>query len=191
MKSNPMHNVRCVPLKPPRVAIFLTDMGWFGLWGRQQIVLGLTIGHAREENVRDIVLSRLNIQAAVDSFEDVDWNPKLRSRLQRFSSGCEVEFSDIEIQLPCMTAFQKRVVRATRRVAYGYTISYGQLAAKAGSPRAARAVGNVMATNRFPVIIPCHRVVASGGRLGGFSAPQGTDLKQRMLDMESENCVTQ
>jgi len=63
-------------------------------------------------------------------------------------------------------------------------LTYGQLATRAGSPRSARAVGNVMASNRVPLIIPCHRVVAAGGALGGFSAPHGTRLKRRLLKLE-------
>ncbi|MEO1971721.1 MAG: MGMT family protein, partial [Pirellulaceae bacterium] len=62
-------------------------------------------------------------------------------------------------------------------------ISYAGLAVAAGSPAAARAVGNVMRTNRYPLLIPCHRVVGSGS-LGGYSAPDGLDMKQRLLQME-------
>lgn len=187
MKQKRMNDVRCDDQRPPQVAIFLTDMGWFGLWGGHQIVCGLTIGHASPQNVRDLVFSRIDTDESARTIEEVDWFPELRIRMQQFAAGFVTGFADVEIQLPNMTAFQERVVRATRRIPYGQTISYGQLAAKAGSPRAARAVGNVMASNRIPVIIPCHRVIASGGRPGGFSAPLGTDLKQRMLAIESVN----
>ena len=60
------------------------------------------------------------------------------------------------------------------------------VAERAGAPRAARAVGTVMSTNRFPILIPCHRVIAAAGKLGGYSAPQGLDLKARLLAMEAE-----
>jgi methylated-DNA-[protein]-cysteine S-methyltransferase len=69
-------------------------------------------------------------------------------------------------------------------LAYGQTSTYGELALRVGHPRAARAVGTVMATNRFPILIPCHRVLASGGKLGGYSSHAGTNLKQILLDME-------
>ena len=62
---------------------------------------------------------------------------------------------------------------------------YGQLASRAGSPNAARAVGNCMANNRIPLLIPCHRVVGANGELGGFSAAGGTDLKRRLLNREA------
>ena len=63
-------------------------------------------------------------------------------------------------------------------------LSYGELAANAGKPGATRAVGNTMARNRFPIVIPCHRVVGAGGGLGGFSAPSGISLKEKLLSLE-------
>ncbi len=74
---------------------------------------------------------------------------------------------------------------ACRRIPWGQTRSYAQLAAVAGRPGAARAVGSVMAKNRVPLVVPCHRVIASSGQLGGYSAPQGLSLKRRLLAMES------
>jgi methylated-DNA-[protein]-cysteine S-methyltransferase len=81
--------------------------------------------------------------------------------------------------------FGERVRGVVAAVRPGEVVTYGEVAEEAGSPGAARAVGNVMACNRVPIVIPCHRVVASGGKWGGFSAPQGVDLKRRMLDVEA------
>ena len=92
----------------------------------------------------------------------------------------------MQLAFPKLTAFQESVVLAIRAVGYGQTVSYGELAELAGYPRAARAVGTVMSTNPFPILIPCHRVVASGGKLGGYSAPQGLSLKESLLAMEAE-----
>ena len=72
----------------------------------------------------------------------------------------------------------------------GHTVTYGELATRSGTPGAARAVGSVMARNRVPVVIPCHRVVAAGG-MGGFSAPNGLQLKQRMLNLEKIAALSQ
>jgi methylated-DNA-[protein]-cysteine S-methyltransferase len=123
--------------------------------------------------------------AALAEFTESDWHPALRRRLEAFAAGEPSEFDDIELALSPLTAFQQRVIAETRRVAYGQTVTYGELAERAGSPRAARAVGTVMSGNRVPIIIPCHRVLASGGRLGGYSAPRGIELKRRLLDMEA------
>ena len=114
-----------------------------------------------------------------------DWFPQLRLRLAAYAKGEPVDFADCTVRWPYRTEFQQRVIAATRRIRYGTTITYAALAAQAGSPRAARAVGNIMAANTVPIIIPCHRVVAAGGKLGGFSAPQGVRLKERMLALEA------
>ncbi|GIS60136.1 MAG: hypothetical protein CM1200mP2_23610 [Planctomycetaceae bacterium] len=77
-------------------------------------------------------------------------------------------------------------MKHVRQVGYGQTTSYGEVARKIGRPGAARAVGTAMANNTVPILIPCHRVIAASGRLGGFSAPRGTRLKQRLLDLEAD-----
>lgn len=165
------------------IAVFRTDLGWFALSGEGERVTGLTIGRAsRAEAERSAV--ELAAGGPVSVF---DWNPELRQRLEDYARGIPQDFGDLDLELPPMTDFQRAIVEATRRIPYGETRTYAGIAEAAGSPRAARAVGNVMASNRFPVLIPCHRVVASGGKWGGFSAPQGVDLKRRMIDMESSH----
>ena len=83
------------------------------------------------------------------------------------------------------------VIKNCRRIGWGETLTYGQLAEAAGSPRAARAVGTVMSGNRFPIIVPCHRVVSStGNRFGGFTAPGGVPMKKRMLKLEQDLVVS-
>jgi len=106
-------------------------------------------------------------------------------RLQRYADGEPVDFSDVPVALDHFSTFQRRVVKACRGIPAGQRRSYGELAAAAGSPGAARAVGQVMAGNRTPLVVPCHRVVASGGGLGGFSAPQGLAMKRRLLELEA------
>jgi len=82
------------------------------------------------------------------------------------------------------TEFTRRVYEVVRSIPPGETLTYGEVARGAGRPGAARAVGSVMANNRHPLFIPCHRVVASSG-LGGFSSPGGLDQKRRLLALES------
>jgi methylated-DNA-[protein]-cysteine S-methyltransferase len=167
------------------VSFFSTDIGWFGLWGNEDGVAGLAIGHASAESVRKAFARRLPAELPIAEWTESDWNPELRRRLQEYALGAADDFRDVCVLLPKLTDFQRAVIDATRRIPCGATRSYGELAAEAGRPGAARAVGNVMASNRVPVIIPCHRVVASGGKWGGFSAPQGVDLKRRMLEVEA------
>jgi len=80
-----------------------------------------------------------------------------------------VEFDRVVVDDAHLTPFARRVTAACRRIPWGEVRTYGQLAAVCGSPDAARAVGRVMAANRYPLIVPCHRVLAAGGRLGGYS----------------------
>jgi methylated-DNA-[protein]-cysteine S-methyltransferase len=99
-----------------------------------------------------------------------------------YLSGRRRKFT-VPLDLAGLPPFHEKVLAAARRIPYGRTATYGELAARAGSPRAARAVGQAMARNPVPLIIPCHRVVASGGGLGGFGG--GLDLKRRLLDLEA------
>src|SRR4029453_16481188 len=105
-------------------------------------------------------------------------------RLQSYAAGNDERFDDVPLDLSHLSAFQTRVVRACRSISRGRVRSYSDLAAAAGSSGAARAVGSVMAKNRFPIIIPCHRVVGAAGSLGGFSARDGVNTKRRMLELE-------
>ncbi|MGE5422507.1 MAG: methylated-DNA--[protein]-cysteine S-methyltransferase, partial [Ignavibacteriales bacterium] len=91
--------------------------------------------------------------------------------------NCEVDYSGYP-------PFIKRVLQETAGLPYGSITTYGDLAAMSGSPRAARAVGQAMARNNTPLIIPCHRVIGSQGQLTGFSAPGGTDIKKALLKLE-------
>jgi methylated-DNA-[protein]-cysteine S-methyltransferase len=93
-------------------------------------------------------------------------------------------FLDVRLDLADYSPFQSAVVQHCRRIPIGQTITYGELARRAGSPGAARAVGQVMACNRFPLIVPCHRVVGANGSLGGFSARNGLNMKRRLLRIE-------
>ncbi len=109
----------------------------------------------------------------------------LIGRLQAYFRGEADDFLDVEVDVRGLTPFARRVIDACRRIPLGQTMSYAALAAVAGSPGAARAVGNIMAGNRVPIIVPCHRVVGSGGSLGGYSSSGGLGTKRRLLSLEA------
>lgn len=171
-----------------KLSTFSTKIGWCGLVGNSNGVERLLMGHHSAADVRRAAkqVCKENHNDSIKNLEETDWFPNLSKRLQDYYQGAVVDFQDVEVSLPRLTKFQERVIRELKKVGYGKQITYGELASKAGAPRAARAVGTVMSTNRIPIIIPCHRVVASGGKLGGFSSPQGTSLKQHLLTLESE-----
>ena len=104
---------------------------------------------------------------------------------KRYFAGKETHFSHVRLDLAGQDAFFIRIYDALRRVSWGRTTSYGALAKEVGAGReAARDVGKAMARNPAPLIIPCHRVLAAGGKIGGFSAPGGSKTKIRMLELE-------
>jgi methylated-DNA-[protein]-cysteine S-methyltransferase len=95
------------------------------------------------------------------------------------------DLSQIALDMGGVPEFDRRVYEMARTIAPGETLSYGDLATRLGDPAAAREVGQALGRNPFPVIVPCHRVVAAAGRLGGFSAPGGAATKRRLLAIES------
>ena len=103
------------------------------------------------------------------------------AQLREYFAGKRTEF-DLPLA-PEGTAFQKRVWKGLQAIPYGETISYAELARRIGNPKAMRAVGSANGRNQIPIVIPCHRVIASDGTLGGFGG--GLDVKQRLLDLES------
>jgi methylated-DNA-[protein]-cysteine S-methyltransferase len=108
------------------------------------------------------------------------------AELQRYAEGRLEPLGDIPVDFGEITDFQRRVLAACRRIPYGHTMSYAALAALAGSPRAARAVGHCMAANPVPLLTPCHRVIRGDGSIGEYSAVGGAAMKRRLLAMERE-----
>jgi methylated-DNA-[protein]-cysteine S-methyltransferase len=106
----------------------------------------------------------------------------LAERLAEYLAGVDVELADVPLDLAYSTPFQHEVTAALRAVPRGEVVTYGELAAIAGHPRAGRAVGTVCATNRFMFLVPCHRVVASNG-IGGYGSA-GVGVKRRLLALE-------
>ncbi|MFB3880018.1 MAG: methylated-DNA--[protein]-cysteine S-methyltransferase [Armatimonadota bacterium] len=106
----------------------------------------------------------------------------LAADLRRYFAGERVGFSRYRLDLSGVPPFLAKALRQARGIPYGQVRSYGWLAAAAGNPRAARAAGQAMARNRLPIIVPCHRVIASDGSLGGFGG--GLEMKRRLLELE-------
>ena len=106
----------------------------------------------------------------------------LTARLAAFYRGEPGDFEDVELDLTELTPFGRELCAALRAVPRGDVVTYGELAALAGRPGAARAAGTFCAQNRFPVVVPCHRVVAAGG-IGGYGS-LGVGYKRRLLELE-------
>jgi methylated-DNA-[protein]-cysteine S-methyltransferase len=164
------------------LSVFETPLGWFAAtWSRDRLHT-LTFGYEDPGQAVEAI-SKLDADSEQDArpTEEMD---AFAERMQAYCSGHEDDFLDVPIVLNVNTEFRRRVLQECRRIPYGHTLSYAELAAAAGSPRACRAVGNIMAHNRIPLVIPCHRVVGSHGSLGGYSARSGLTMKQRLLRLE-------
>lgn len=115
------------------------------------------------------------------------------ARLKRYFAGEAVAFDDVPVALPKLDESNRRIYAAARALPWGRTATYGEIAKSAGAEAVvpsekiksgAQAVGVAMSRNPVPIIIPCHRVLAAGGKVGGFSAPGGAATKERLLKME-------
>jgi methylated-DNA-[protein]-cysteine S-methyltransferase len=106
---------------------------------------------------------------------------EVRRELDEYFAGKRTSF-DVPVDWKLHDGFSRRVLRATARIPYGELLTYAQVAAKAGSPRGSRAAGNALGSNRMPIVVPCHRVVRTGGMLGGYTG--GIERKQYLLGLE-------
>jgi methylated-DNA-[protein]-cysteine S-methyltransferase len=162
--------------------VFRSAWGWVGLAatarGLRRVVLPSATKASAEAPLRPAAPGAAGTGAA-------EVLTRVRRGVEAYLAGRQVDWTALPLDLSELTPFRRSVLEALRRVGYGERISYGQLAAAIGRPHAARAVGGACAHNPLPLVVPCHRVVGAGGRLGGFSAPGGLALKRRMLALES------
>jgi O-6-methylguanine DNA methyltransferase len=170
--------------------IVRTKWGYFGLAGTEEAVSRTFLPAPDRQDAERALLQSL--QSAGDNLRmDKDFQRDLEGRILAYYEGEPVDFStDPVVSLNGSGPFAHRVLLACRKIAFGQTTTYRDLARQAGSPNAARAVGGVMAGNPIPLIIPCHRVLRTDGGLGGFSALGGTATKQKMLHHEQALCLS-
>ena len=167
---------------PSGLALFETCLGWMG-------VVGSPNGLRRviwPQKSREAVIGQLrHLGLPVEGGDATDLGD-LTDRLKRYWDGEPVRFLD-KLDLAGTTTFQQRVWRVTRTIPYGETRSYAWVAARLGSPKSARAVGQALGRNPLPIVIPCHRVIGSDGGLTGFGG--GMAMKKYLLRLEA-GCPT-
>ena len=161
-----------------------TTFGWVGVAASETGLVGLTLPQPSEA----AALQWLQEQYGPGEADDGRL-AGLKARLRAYYRGESVSFDDQPLDVRGGTEFQRRVWEATRAIPRGETRTYGQLARDVGSPGAARAVGQAMARNPWPIIVPCHRVVGHDGRLTGFGG--GLKMKHRLLEMEAVERVSE
>ena len=162
-------------------ALFDTAIGRCGIaWGDRGIA-GLQLPEADEQQTRARMLQRF--PTAGESIPPIE----VRRALDCVAALLNGEASDLTtaaLDMDEVPPFHRRVYEIARCIPPGATLSYGEIAARLGAPGAARAVGQALGQNPFPIIVPCHRVLAAGGKIGGFSAHGGVATKLRMLAIE-------
>ncbi len=157
---------------------FNTDMGWVGILASAKGLLATTLPQRSDQEARQLLGNNKLNQAT--------WSPHLFNdlveRLKVYFNGHKAIFPD-ELDLSGATPFQREVWQMTRPIPYGETRRYLWVAEQIKRPGAVRAVGQALGKNPLPIIVPCHRVVASDGRLGGFSG--GVEMKKHLLWLEA------
>jgi methylated-DNA-[protein]-cysteine S-methyltransferase len=166
-------------------ALFDTPIGWCGIAWNGDVIEGTVLPEPSPVDTR----RRLQDQFEGPSGEPVEGTPPptVRDAIDRMVASLRGEADDlvdIPLDLDALPPFRRKVLEIVRTIPAGETLSYGEVAAAVGSPGAARAVGQALGRNPFPIVIPCHRVLAAGGRIGGFTASGGVSVKVKMLAAE-------
>ncbi len=162
-------------------ALFETAIGHCGIaWGEAGIV-GVQLPMASP------ALTHARLEERFADLEEATPPPRVRAvqrDLVALLRGEARDLSGTPLDMRKLPPFRRSVYDAARQIPPGSTCSYGELAQRIGSPGAARAVGQALGHNPFAIIVPCHRVLAAGGRIGGFTATGGVATKRRMLEIE-------
>lgn len=182
------HRIRTRDLRSRALALtaFDTPLGAVGLVESPDGLVAVRVGYHSVPGV-----ARALEESFVGQWKDSSW---LADEIASYLNGGRVCFDDVVLDVRrvaggAWTAFRAKATQACRRIPYGQVASYAELAEAVGAPDAARAVGSVMARNCWPIVVPCHRVLRSTGRLGGFSSPRGLDMKADLLTLEGVSTV--
>ncbi len=161
--------------------LFDTAIGLCGLVWDEDGIAGVQLPEGSQAATRSRLLLRF------PKAEFLGPPPELElaiSGIRAVIEGEPTDLSEVPLNLAGLTAFDRKVYEAAKSIPFGSTATYGDIAARIGDPGAARAVGRALGRNPYPIIIPCHRVLAAGTKLGGFSAPGGVETKQKLLRAE-------
>jgi len=166
--------------KATKYVVFETKWGCFGLAGTERGLCRTYLPGSKLAAIKSQLL---------EDFPEARIEPTFCQAIQKqivaYFEGALQSFSfDVPLVFNGVGEFSRSVLAACRKIPFGQVITYRELAGRSGRPAASRAVGGALARNPLPLIVPCHRVIRTDGKLGGFSAPGGIELKQRMLDLE-------
>lgn len=161
--------------------LFDTAIGACGIAWTQDALAAVQLPEATEALTRERLLRHVGDVAPAEPPAFVQ---AAIGRIQRLLQGARDDLCDLPLDLEGVPDFHRRVYAITRAIPPGEVLTYGEVARRLGEPGASRAVGQALGRNPFAPVVPCHRVLAAGGRSGGFSAEGGADTKLRMLEIE-------
>jgi methylated-DNA-[protein]-cysteine S-methyltransferase len=168
-------------MDPPGFALFDTAIGVCGIaWGAAGIV-GVQLPEADEAATRERMARRFANLREVEAPAAIR---QVMASIRALMNGVPLDLAEIELDLEGVSDFHRRVYAIARRIGPGHVRTYGDIAAELGDKGLARAVGLALGHNPFAPVVPCHRVLAAGGKPGGFSAHGGAVSKLRMLAIE-------
>ena len=162
-------------------SIFETALGPAAIVWRDSGIVGVHLPEAAVERVRSGVLRRHPGAVPADPPPAV---AEAIGGVQALLRGEAADLAEVRLDLSACPAFNRRVYEVARAIPAGQTLTYGEVAERLGDPALARAVGQALGQNPCPIVVPCHRVLAAGGRTGGFSARGGVRTKLKLLEIE-------
>lgn len=166
-------------MSTPHYHLFETELGTIGIAWRGDAVVRLLLPQ------RDVAAMARKLEAfGATAGEPGPAVSRIIDMIRRYCAGEDVDFSGVDVDAGDVGDMRSAIYSALRKVGHGETLTYGELAKRAGYPGMAREIGEAMGKNPVPLIVPCHRVLAAGGKIGGFSAPGGVATKEKMLRLE-------
>ncbi|MGZ8348580.1 MAG: methylated-DNA--[protein]-cysteine S-methyltransferase [Allosphingosinicella sp.] len=173
-------------MKEQGAALFATAIGLCGIVWRPAGLVGLQLPEASDGLARRRIAQRFpDLAGAVPPV----WVGEVVERVRGLLAGGRDDLLSVPLDFSTVGAFEASVYRAARRIPPGRTLTYGELAQQVGDRGRARAVGQALGRNPWPIVVPCHRITAAQGRTGGFSAPGGGATKLRLLEIEGALAV--
>jgi methylated-DNA-[protein]-cysteine S-methyltransferase len=175
------HDINAVMSDDLSFTLFQTAIGCCGIVWSARGIAGVEIAGKSERAARDRLSRR---RASAREASPPPGVQRVIADIVALLNGEPKQLSDVELDLDGVPDFNRRVYEVARTIGPGTTLSYGEIAVRLGDRNLARDVAQALSQNPFPIIVPCHRVLAAGGKMGGFSAPGGVRTKLRMLSIE-------
>ena len=169
-------------------ALFETPIGWAGIAWREAGLVGVHLPERDPEVARRSFLRRF---PEITEAQPPAAIAETIAAIRRLLAGEAVDLSAVPLDLSQTPAFHAKVYEIARAIPPGETLTYGQVAERLGDKLLARDVGQALGKNPWPIVVPCHRVVAAGGKLGGFSARGGVNTKLKLLAIEGAQAAAQ